>query len=105
MPGENALHLDFVNFQKHANDYAAVIPPINKTVDALNTSVQDAKSGWEGDANTAFTNFANALDEKIRKVNKDLGAVSDALNTGEKTVATSDHESTSGFTSLSSTYN
>lgn len=73
-------------------------------MDALGTSVQEAKSGWAGDANDAFTRFATDLEDKIRKVNKDLGLVSDALNTGEKTVSTSDNESMSGFTSLSSTY-
>ncbi|MRH89368.1 hypothetical protein GFY24_18260 [Nocardia sp. SYP-A9097] len=104
MAGSNALHLDFATFQKYANDYAAVIPPINKSVDNLGTSVEQAKAGWAGDANNAFTRFATELEEKIRKVNQDLGLVSDALNTGEKTVANSDNESMSGFTSLASTY-
>lgn len=104
MAGTNALHLDFATFKKYANDYAAVIPPINKSVDNLGASVEQAKAGWEGDANDAFTRFATELEGKIRNVNKDLGLVSDALGTGEKTVSTSDNESMSGFTSLASTY-
>ncbi|MET7768243.1 WXG100 family type VII secretion target [Nocardia sp. NPDC005366] len=100
----SALHLDFATFQKYANSYAAVIAPINKTVDNLRDSVEAAKSGWMGDANDAFTRFAIDLEERIRKVNKDLGLVSDALNTGEKQVANSDNESMSGFTTLSTSY-
>ncbi|MFI9504705.1 WXG100 family type VII secretion target [Nocardia sp. NPDC052566] len=99
-----ALHLDFPTFQKYANEYAATIPPIDKTVDKLGDAVQAAKSGWEGDANAAFNRFADELQKKILAVNKDLGLVSDALNTGEKKVASAEDESMSGFTSLNTNY-
>jgi|GEM_PF-4258994 len=97
-------YLDFATFQKYANDYAAVIDPINKTVDQLRSSVESAKSGWQGTAYTAFSSFATQLEDQITKVNKDLTQVVDALNTGEKTVSSSDDESTSGFTSLATNY-
>ena len=96
--------LDFATFQKYANAYAAVIDPINKTVTQLQSSVDAAKSGWEGDAYTAFSTFATQLEDKITKVNQDLTRVSEALNSGEKAVSSSDDESTSGFTSLAATY-
>jgi WXG100 family type VII secretion target len=97
-------YLDFATFQKFANAYAAVIDPINKTVDQLRSSAEAAKSGWEGTAYTAFASFTTQLEDQITKVNQDLTAVVDALNTGEKSVSTSDDESTSGFTSLAATY-
>ncbi|WP_067667019.1 WXG100 family type VII secretion target [Nocardia miyunensis] len=97
-------YLDFDTFQKYANAYASVIEPINKTIDQLRDSVESAKSGWEGDAYTAFNNFATQLEDKISQVNKDLNQVSEALNTGEKTISSSDNETSSGFTSLSSNY-
>ncbi|MBU3065401.1 WXG100 family type VII secretion target [Nocardia sp. NEAU-G5] len=97
-------YLDFATFQKYANAYAAVIDPINKTVDQLRSSVEAAKSGWQGTAYSAFNSFATELEAQITKVNKDLTQVSEALNSGEKTVATSDDESTSGFTSLATSY-
>ncbi|MQY22480.1 WXG100 family type VII secretion target [Nocardia macrotermitis] len=96
--------MDFDRFQKFANDYAAVIPPINKTIDQLRTSVEAAKKGWQGEAYQAFDHFSSTLESNITQVNKDLGIVSDALAQGEKTVATSDNETSTGFTSLTSTY-
>lgn len=96
--------LDFPTFQKYANAYAEVIAPINKTIDQLRSSVEAAKSGWQGDAYVAFSSFATTLEEQISQVNKDLGLVSDALNTGEHTVANSDHETSTGFTSLAKSY-
>ncbi|MEV6391259.1 WXG100 family type VII secretion target [Nocardia xishanensis] len=99
-----ALHLDFATFQKYANEYAATIPPIDKTVDNLGVAVESAKSGWEGEAYSAFNKFATELQGKIRAVNVDLGLVSDALNTGEKKVASAEDESMSGFTTLNTNY-
>ncbi|MFC9437141.1 WXG100 family type VII secretion target [Nocardia sp. NPDC057030] len=103
MAGSN-LHLDFAIFQKYANAYAQVIPPIDKSVDKLGDTVEAAKKGWEGDANIAFTKFANELQNKIRAVNKDLDLVSQALQTGEKKVASAEDESMSGFTTLNMNY-
>ncbi|BDT90649.1 MULTISPECIES: WXG100 family type VII secretion target [Nocardia] len=104
MSGTGPLHLDFAIFQKYANAYADVIPPIDKSVDNLETTVIAAKKDWEGDANAAFTRFADELQLKIRKVNVDLGLVSDALRTGETKVAQTEDESMSGFTTLNSNY-
>ncbi|MBO0878836.1 MAG: WXG100 family type VII secretion target [Mycobacterium sp.] len=96
--------MDFQTFEKLANDYATVIPVINKTVDQLRTSVEDARKGWQGDANNAFTGYAGQLELEIKQVNHDLGVVADALQTSEKKVAQADHESTGGFTSLSTNF-
>ena len=104
MVSSNALHLDFDTFQKYANEYAAVIPPIDNTVDKLNDSVREAKRGWQGDANDAFNTLADKLELEIRDVNKNLNIVSEALAAGEKKVATSDNESMSGFTTLGTNY-
>ncbi|MFE9789617.1 WXG100 family type VII secretion target [Nocardia salmonicida] len=104
MAGSDALHLDFAIFQKYANAYADVIPPIDKSVDNLEATVLAAKKHWEGDANTAFTKFAEELQAKVRKVNVDLGLVSDALRTGETKVAATENESMGGFTTLNSSY-
>lgn len=97
-------YMDFPTFLKFANAYAEVIPPIKKTVDNLRSSADAAKSGWEGDAYTAFNTFVTQLEEKITAVNQDLQAVSDALNTGEKDVSGADDQSTSVFTSLANSY-
>ncbi|QIS02305.1 hypothetical protein F5X71_08185 [Nocardia brasiliensis] len=99
-----ALHLDFAVFQKYANEYAATIPPIDKTVDNLGMAVEAAKSGWEGEAYAAFNKFATELQAKVRAVNVDLGLVSEALNTGEKKVAAAEDENMSGFTTLNTSY-
>lgn len=104
MAGADALHLDFAIFQKYANAYADVIPPIDKSVDNLEATVIAAKKDWEGDANVAFTKFADELQIKIRKVNVDLGQVSEALRTGETKVAATEDESMGGFTTLNSSY-
>ncbi|KQY32180.1 MULTISPECIES: WXG100 family type VII secretion target [Nocardia] len=105
MAGQDAVHLDFATFQKHANEYAAVIAPIDKSVDGLFDAVQDAKPKWEGSAQIAFEKAANLLQDRIRDVNKDLGLVSEALMAGEKKVAAADDESMDGFTTLSVNYN
>ncbi|MFD9551960.1 WXG100 family type VII secretion target [Nocardia salmonicida] len=105
MAGQDAVHLDFATFQKHANEYAAVIAPIDKAVDGLFAAVEDAKPKWEGSAQIAFEKAANRLQDRIREVNKDLGLVAEALMAGEKKVAAADDESMDGFTTLSTNYN
>ncbi|WP_216897440.1 WXG100 family type VII secretion target [Nocardia alni] len=97
-------YMDFPTFEKYANAYAAVIAPINKTIDQLRSSVDAAKSGWQGTAYTAFNSFATQLEDQISSVNKDLNAVSEALASGEKATASSDDDSSTGFTSLASSY-
>ncbi|GGO01286.1 WXG100 family type VII secretion target [Nocardia rhizosphaerihabitans] len=104
MAGTPQVHLDFPTFQKCANDYAATIPPIDKTVDNLNAAVEAAKTGWEGAAKDAFKRFADELQAEILAVNKDLGIVSQALDTGEKKVASAEDQSVGGFTTLNFNY-
>ncbi|MGW5455929.1 WXG100 family type VII secretion target [Nocardia sp. NPDC003979] len=98
------MELDFAAFKKHANEYAATIPPIDKSVDSLQVLVENRKNGWSGTASDAFGRFANELLPKIRQVNVDLGQVSATLEAGEKKVSTAEGQSMEGFTTLNTNY-
>jgi len=84
------------------NDFTEAVGQIKKTIANIEAAIEQAKPGWQGDANTACGKAAVAWQEEGTRLNNKLDEMTGEIFEGGQTKTNMDADNLDLFTNLGS---
>ncbi|MFD0365945.1 WXG100 family type VII secretion target [Nocardia sp. GCM10030253] len=94
------VSLDDAAAAEVVNDFMEAVGDIKKTIAGIESDIEKAKPGWQGDANTACGKAAVAWQEEGTRLNTKLDDMTSKIFEGGETKNQVDADNVDSFTNL-----